>query len=402
MDVESEYVTAEEAARMLGVRLATLYAYVSRKGVRSQKLAGVRQHRYWRADIERLRRRERQPKALEGVLHSESQVTLITERGPYYRGRSAAELAETASVESVAALLWGVDEREVFTAAPPRASKTFAALETLLADEAGVDRAIAHFPFLEQANPRAYDLSPLGMARSGADVVRWLAAIILRQDQVSTDPLHIQFKRALRLDTVRTDLARRLLILAADHGFEQGTVAVRVVAGAGVTPWRAVATGLAVTTGRLSKFGPSEAMRRLMAEILHGEAAEAPVLSRIRSGEPLPGFDSPQYPAGDPRARALFDYCLRELGDDAGFRRLQRALELAWDAQGARPSFALMSTFVEEKLGLASRRGDMALSSSEAPFLVGRAVGWIAHAIEQYGDGEAPRREADYRGRLPA
>jgi hypothetical protein len=41
------------------------------------------------------------------------------------------------------------------------------------------------------------------------------------------------------------------------------------------------------------------------------------------------------------------------------------------------------------------------LSSSEAPYLVGRASGWIAPSREQYARGEAQHRDLNYRGLLP-
>jgi citrate synthase len=48
------YLSAEEAAGLLGVNLPTLYAYVGRKNIRSLKVEGSRKRRYWAADIQRL------------------------------------------------------------------------------------------------------------------------------------------------------------------------------------------------------------------------------------------------------------------------------------------------------------------------------------------------------------
>ena len=50
------YVTAPEAARLLGVKLATLYAYVSRGVIRSYRQGMKRQRLYRRADLEAMRR----------------------------------------------------------------------------------------------------------------------------------------------------------------------------------------------------------------------------------------------------------------------------------------------------------------------------------------------------------
>ena len=400
--MDSDFLSAEEAAQLLGVSIDTLYAYVSRKSLRSQQIPGSRAHQYWKADIERIRTRatSRRPAAEEP--QQESEITLISERGPYYRGRSAIELADSASLESVAALLWEVSAEEVFTSTPPRTGKNFAALDALLATESGVDRAIAHFSFLEHTNPRSFDLSPLGMARTGADVVRWLTAILLRQKQASSDPIHLQFGKALNLSDERTDLVRRLLVLSSDHGFEQSTFAVRAVASTGVTPWPAVATGLAVATGRRSKFGYSEGLRRFLTDIVSADDPEEPIIRRLREGETLPGFANPIYPLGDPRARALLDSCDRVLAKDEAYRRLKRALQLAHELQNLKPSFALAAGFTGLALGLIEAGPPTGLGPTvSVPFLVARSVGWIAHAIEQYKRGEAERKALFYRGPLP-
>ena len=51
-----EFLTAKEAARLLGVKPATLYAYVSRGVVSSYRQGIKRQRLYRRADVESLLR----------------------------------------------------------------------------------------------------------------------------------------------------------------------------------------------------------------------------------------------------------------------------------------------------------------------------------------------------------
>jgi len=91
------FLTAAEAAKLLGVSQATLYAYVSRGFIRSEPAPGKsRARRYAREDIERLRSRNeerRDPgKAAERALHwgmpiLESSITLIAD------GQSNADIA---------------------------------------------------------------------------------------------------------------------------------------------------------------------------------------------------------------------------------------------------------------------------------------------------------------------
>ena len=51
-----EYLVGEEAARLLGIKRATLYAYVSRGLLRSYRQGIKRQRLYRRADVEGLLR----------------------------------------------------------------------------------------------------------------------------------------------------------------------------------------------------------------------------------------------------------------------------------------------------------------------------------------------------------
>jgi citrate synthase len=53
--ISRDYVDAKQATLLLGIRLATLYAYVSRGLIRSVSIAGQRQRLYLREDLERLR-----------------------------------------------------------------------------------------------------------------------------------------------------------------------------------------------------------------------------------------------------------------------------------------------------------------------------------------------------------
>ena len=54
-----EFLTVDEAARLLGVKPATLYAYVSRGVLRSYREGTKRQRLYRRAEVEALRRLDR-------------------------------------------------------------------------------------------------------------------------------------------------------------------------------------------------------------------------------------------------------------------------------------------------------------------------------------------------------
>src|SRR4051794_23580501 len=91
------FVDAEEAARLLGVRRETVYAYVSRGLLRSEPGGGpTRERRYRVADLERLavrRRGRRDPAAAvrealhwDGLPVLDSALSTIEDDELWYRG----------------------------------------------------------------------------------------------------------------------------------------------------------------------------------------------------------------------------------------------------------------------------------------------------------------------------
>src|SRR3984893_14921262 len=387
-----EYVSAEEAAALLGVAVDTVYVYVSRKGIRSIPTPNSSKRRYWRADVERARLRGGRSPAIAGDLKQESAITLHTTEDLYYRGRSVRELTESASFEEVAALLWDVEEKEAFTEKLPASAPTMSLFTTAFASESTVNQALALFPLLEGANPRSYDLSQVGMARTGADILRWLCALSLAKPHPVVDPIHETIGKALSLSPENTDLVRRLLILSADNGLDSATFAVRAVASTGVSPWRSILTGLAVKSGQRSRLNQYGGLRQFVAEIMAAKMASEPVMRRVQEGEAIPGFQPPEASRADARVRILSDRLQATLSADKDFQRLEAAAKAVHEIQGLEPTVSYLSGFAWWKVGL---RSDI------APFLLGRSAGWVAHAIEQYQGEEGERGKLQSRGPLP-
>src|SRR5262245_61003470 len=105
-------LTAAEAARRLGVKLPTLYAYVSRGLLRSLPARPARARRSLASAVAALRERGPSLRAAAGALRwgepiLESSITAMTPAGPAYRGQLATELARAGhSFEAVVELLW--------------------------------------------------------------------------------------------------------------------------------------------------------------------------------------------------------------------------------------------------------------------------------------------------------
>src|SRR5437588_3748057 len=97
---EEPLLSARQTAARLGVKLDTLYAYVSRGLLQSVAVAGSRERHYRADDVERFRLgrgADRMRETLVPVI--DSAICLIEDGRFYYRGRDALGLAETATLE---------------------------------------------------------------------------------------------------------------------------------------------------------------------------------------------------------------------------------------------------------------------------------------------------------------
>ncbi|WP_433173568.1 citrate/2-methylcitrate synthase [Actinoallomurus sp. CA-150999] len=109
-ETAGEWIDAARAAERLGVKPATLYAYVSRGVLRRRRAPDGRRSLFDPAEIEELARRgrpRRPPGASELVI--ESRVTALGDDRPYYRGRDALTLAGSDDFEAVAEWLWAAE-----------------------------------------------------------------------------------------------------------------------------------------------------------------------------------------------------------------------------------------------------------------------------------------------------
>lgn len=388
------YLSADEAAAILGISLATLYAYVSRKNIRSLKVDGSRSRRYWAADIQRLAKPKNDVIATVAEpprIAASSAITLLTDKGLYYRGHDVTQLAASASVEQVAELMWQVPG--AFGDTLPKRPKAATPLLKAYAQMHLVEKAIALFPLIERENPKAYDLSPEGYARTGVDVVRWMAALMVGADGPSAQPLPEFIVSSLGVDHSFEDLVRRVLILSVDHELDPSTYTVRAAANTGVTPYYAAITGLCSFRGRRLAYSRGETVGRLLEEICIAQDPQAPVLQRYREGEPIPGFGSNMHGVADPRAQSLWSTLQGMFDGDIEFQRLLNAAQIAQELLQQPPDFILLLSFVGRKLKLGGR--ELALPG------VGRLIGWLAHASEQYHHQSLVRPRAKYTGPLP-
>jgi citrate synthase len=103
----TDWIGAAEAAERLGIKQASLYAYVSRGVLSRRREADGRASMFDADEVQELARKGR-PRRTGGPaeLVIESELTEITPETQRYRGYAATELALRCSFEDVAVLLW--------------------------------------------------------------------------------------------------------------------------------------------------------------------------------------------------------------------------------------------------------------------------------------------------------
>jgi citrate synthase len=418
----SARIGSAEAARRLGVKPATLYAYVSRGLLRSERAPGGRRSTFDPAEVERLTRRSRR-RALGGGpdLVIASELTSIDGGALRYRGLDAAELAGRYRFEQVAELLWSgrPGEGGPWRADPAAVAVATACQDALPAGTLPLDRLRVAAAALAASDELRFELHPSAVVATGRSLVAGLveslpelsAAADAGAGGAGERPAPPDGADPPRGGTVAARLWPRLcpsrpppgmvevldaaLVLAADHELAASAVAARVAASVQADPYAVVGAGLGAVSGALHG-GVSLAAETLLAEIGTPERATRVIGDRLRWGEQVPGLGHSLYPDGDPRAACLLD----RLGAAVAIRwtegsRRLAVVEAVADAVELR---RLPAPNVDFALAALAFVAGMTRGAAETVFAVARIAGWLAHALEEYERRTPIRPRALYTG----
>lgn len=398
MSADHSWIEAAEASRLLRVSRTTLYAYVSRGYVRSQATAGASRERlYSRDDIERLRRRteaRRDPdkaaaRSLQwGLPVLESSIAFIDGKRLYYRGHDAVTLARSRSVADVASLVWSGQFEGASSLSPPHLDASLEPDKTL----PFVARAQAVLAAASVRDHAAFDLRADSVAHTGWRILHLLTRTA-RLSKASAATIDHALAHAWGVKTRGLDLIRSALILCADHELNVSSFTARCVASAGSHPYAVVIAGLAALEGT-RHGGISARVESMLEGCQRAKHPRSAIAARLRRGESMDGFGHPLYRDGDPRASALLDM-LHE--------RYPKSRELAFVLEVVDAADALTRERPNVDFALVALARVLRLPSGSplTLFAIGRTIGWIGHAIEQYATGQLIRPRAKYVGVVP-
>lgn len=363
---------------------------------------------------------DKKPSGLQDVVVAQSSICYIDgQRGQLvYRGYDIDDLAENASFEEVAWLLWNgnlptqseLSGLQQDLAAAMHFPKHLLELLKELPFDANPMRVLSiATAALGTLDPDADDLSPEANRKKAINLTAQLPLITTAWHHVrnGTEIPQPKADKSLAYNflwmlngappddyAVRTFDA--VLILHADHELNASTFSARVTAATLSDLHSAVTSAICTLKGPLHG-GANEAVMQMLQEI--GEVENVgPYMEKLRAdGKKVMGFGHRVYKAKDPRAKIL-EKMSEELGKRAGDTKwfeMTRAVEEIFQpqvaAKGIYPNVDFYSASAYQVMGIPR-------DLFTPIFACSRVVGWTAHLLEQYANNRLFRPSSDYIG----
>lgn len=371
---EHGWITTAEAAQRLGVKPATVYAYVSRGLLVSRRNPHGRGSLLEREQVDRLAAGGRRGRSDQRRVHRFRSVTSqVSHSAPdalYYRGHEVSDWSRGRSVEDGIELVLGVRPGLAVPAERPDELPVDLSLDRRLT---GALVRLAERGWGTSTDPAeaaaqvatAYPVLVDALA-TGAPPDRSASLAARVVANLSGRPAAPEETRAMD----------ELLIQLLDHGLTASTTATRAAASARAGIADCVLAGYGALAGHA-----------------HGRASE--VVHRALRGDPVGPATTEGSPGGSVRGRAGFGHFMYADGDP----RAEVALA-AWESvPGAAPALAALADLrdtlpadgrhapnIDAALAVATRTLGAPPEAGTALFVLARTAGLAAHAAEEYAE----------------
>lgn len=374
-----DHLSTEQAARVLGVKPETVYAYVSR-GLLPRTTVPGRRGSWFPAELVEALRSQGPRNKLSGMAERiRTKITLLTGDQLYYRGADAVQLAGTSTFEEVCALLWQTEA----VALPP--AKTV--------DDQSDDARLA------ATLPRRMDKIRTAISvLAGREPVRGdLTAEAVTDNASRSMAAAIEVLPMVGADTGSSSAAERLwprltampatpellgvldaaLILLADHELAVSTTAARVAASTRADLYGVLMAALGAMDSPIHGAAASFARRKLVQALIDPAAT---ISRQLASNRRPAGFGHLIYTDRDPRADHLLERIFRLAEADRTVLSVADQLITEWERRrGWFPNTDFALAVWGEALQMVPDAGDTV-------FTISRLAGWTAHALEEYDE----------------
>jgi len=390
------WLTTDQAVKLLGVKPATLYAYVSR-GLLRRSTGPDRRSRFASEEVEHLRQRGRRSdfRLREVTVHSG--LTSVEDGQIRFRDADGFALAAERTFEEAAHWLWlgAFNGSDAWTSAPEAIAVGRRAQAALPPAALPLDRLRVTVAAMATTDPLRYELGAAAVPVTGRRLISALVDTLpdLREGIPAEGSIARRLWTKLSGEKPTTASAHLLdaaLVILMDHELSFSTLSARLAASMRADPYAVVSIGLSALGGPLQSVA-SLAAEELLSEIDSPGRAAWVIGERLRRGDRQPGFGHLLYSGGDPRGAFL----LRGLRTVATDRDKLAIVDAVLEATRERQ---LPAANVDFALAALANVTGMVRGASEAIFAIARTAGWIAHAMEEYQMDVRVRPKMIYMG----
>jgi citrate synthase len=374
-------ISATEAASRLGVKRETIYAYVSRGMLHSQRHIDGKSSTFDPGEIDRFRRRKADGRPGRLEVPVTSSITEVTDGHVHYRGHDLTELVEPGrTYEAVAELLW-TGELAPSEPWPTNRSVSAAvrrAVKALPDHATPTDRMMAGVVAAGALDPFRDDRSVDGATATARRLIRAIVDSLPAHTETDSDRIAERlWVRLTGRDPADEGLLDIALMILADHGMATSTLAARLAASTRAGPHAILLAGLGAVAGPL--HGAASRTVHLMFEDAADRGGAAAIAEVMHRDGRVPGIGHFIHRTNDPRHDLLFD----ALADHAiDGRRMDVVASVV-----ARTSERIpVAPNVDLALGALTFITEMSPDAGEVIFAIARTAGWIAHALEEYDE----------------
>ena len=379
MTESTQFLTSTQAAARLGVKTATLYAYVSRGLLPRHRSPDGRASLFDAADVARLARRGGAERTAPSDVTVGSELTLVEADGLWFRGIDVLRASREFQFEEIASLLWtgSLDRTETWHA-NPRSVKACTQAQAMLRRNATLVDRITVIP---SAVAAAHADQKLDAIDAACDLMGSLVDCLPGRTEGTTvaQRLTAKFGGRSLIDVFDTALS-----LTCERGLTHGALIARLTTATGGGVASAVAAAIHAAVPNAKGLAALEEAFATAAE--HGPERGAQSIDQ--------SFIDVRHPFRneDPRTPVL----LAALAESApGEAALVASVTHAVAERGvAHPN-------VWYGLAALTWAAGMAPGTAGAIALISQSVGWIAHALEERNRPTPYRPRLTYTGPPP-
>ena len=354
---------------------------------------------------------------LEGVVVLESKICFVDglEGRLLYEGYNIHDLAEHATFEEVAYLLWHGDlptrdqlDRLNLDLAAARAlpEPVMALMKAFPTDALPMDVLRTAVSALGVYDPDSRDNSAEANLRKSVRLTAQIGTVVAAAERLRTGKppvapdrdlshaanfLYMLWGKKADADSVRAlDIA---LVLHADHELNASTFAARVTAATLADMHSAITSAIGTLKGPLHG-GANENVMRLLLKAGRPANAVPTVEAMLAAKQKVPGFGHRVYKTEDPRAthlRKMSEVLTRRHGMPQYYEMSQAIEQYMLKEKRIYANVDFYSATVYYALGIP-------IDLFTPVFAVSRISGWSAHVLEQYADNRLIRPRAEYVG----